>query len=122
MVLVLSPYGNSTSQTNYFRIYCDSTQISEAFSFVYKDSTKDEWRREKVMPYLASDGILKKLFTKVKESYDLYEDRSHVSVNPGNFTRNPVALNSEFHLGQKIRMKYKQKSNSGRNNVRVFWG
>ena len=121
MVLVLGAQGNNTSQTNYFRVYCDSTQISEAFSFVYKNSTKDEWEREKLMPYLSSDGTITKLFAKVKDSYDFYENRSWLDVNPGNLTRTPVALNTEFSLGQKIRRKYKQKSNSQSHRVRAFW-
>lgn len=121
MVLVLGVLGNNVSQTNYFRIYCDSTQISEAFSFVYKNSTKNEWEREKLIPYLSSDGTITKLFTKVKDSYDFYENRSWLDVNPGNLTRTPVALNTEFSLGQKIRWKYKQKSNSQSHRVRAFW-
>lgn len=121
MVLVLGAQGNNTSRTNYFRVYCDSTQISEAFSFVYKNSTKDEWEREKLMPYLSSDGTITKLFAKVKDSYDFYENRSWLDVNPGNLTSTPVALNTEFSLGQKIRRKYKQKSNSQSYRVRAFW-
>ena len=53
--IVVYQQGGIVNSTNYYQIACDSTQYSEAFSYVSVNGTSRV--REKLMPYCVSDGF-----------------------------------------------------------------
>lgn len=57
--------GATVNASNYYVLACDSTQYSEAFSYVsVNGSTR---ARSKLMPYLSSDGFVQAMLCKVKD-------------------------------------------------------
>ena len=61
--IVVYQQGKIVNSTNYYQIACDSTQYSEAFSYVSVNSSSRV--REKLMPYCISDWFAQWLLAKV---------------------------------------------------------
>jgi hypothetical protein len=53
--VIVMQQGGIVNANNYYRIYCDSTQYSEAFSVVAVNGSNRV--RSKLMPYCVSDGF-----------------------------------------------------------------
>lgn len=67
--------GATVNASNYYVLACDSTQYSEAFSYVsVNGSTR---ARSKLMPYLSSDGFVQAMLSKVKELVVLADDTNY---------------------------------------------
>ena len=62
--IVVYQQGGIVNSTNYYQIACDSTQYSEAFSYVSVNGTSRV--REKLMPYCVSDGFAQWLLAKLE--------------------------------------------------------
>lgn len=63
--VVVYQTGNIVNSTNYYVLACDSTQYSEAFSYVSVNG--DTRTRSKLMPYCLSDWFAQYLLDKVKQ-------------------------------------------------------
>lgn len=64
--VVVMQQGGIVNANNYYRIYCDGTQWSEAFSAVAVNGNNRT--RGKLMPYCASEGFTPQLFSKMWEN------------------------------------------------------
>lgn len=60
--VVVIQQGGIVNANNYYRVYCDSTQWSEAFSAVAVNGTNRT--RAKLMPYCVSDGFMNNIAAK----------------------------------------------------------
>ena len=78
--VVVYQTGNIVNSTNYYVLACDSTQYSEAFSYVSVNG--DTRTRSKLMPYCLSDWFAQYLLSKVKNSeYTLNKNYSQINSN-----------------------------------------
>ena len=113
--------GATVNSSNYYQIACDSTQWSEAFSYV-----KVNWQtrsREKLMPYCVSVWFVQAMLSKVSDTpYSYYENAFNGStatiVTSGNW---PVTYASPYNSINinATKLKYTFNANSVYGNYSI---
>ena len=81
--IVLYQNWKIVNDINYYVIACDSTQYSEAFSYVAVNGTTRV--RSKLMPYCSSVGFAQSLLCKVEVLMEVYSNDVEISTNRTTF-------------------------------------